>query len=156
MCAGVNVNVGMCVDLCGALDVCVDVRVADMGLMMEAGMGLGVAVVVDVGVDVWTHVDIDEGVAVGTDVELDVAVDMTPRPACVAAALSMGLWIRRIGCVFVCLEVGVDVEVDVGLGADVDMAVCVPVAVRIRVGIDEDVGVVAREPLLKNPSLEPV
>ena len=61
---------------------------------------------------------------------------------------------------FVNPNMNFDVEVDVGLGVDVGMAVCVAVAggmdVLIRVGRDEDVAVVAREPLLKNPSLEPV
>lgn len=133
-----------------------------MGLMIEVGMGLGVVVVVvvDVGVDVemdvWTCVVKDVGV------ELGVAVDLTLRPACVAAALITGLGKRCISFVFVGLDVGVNVEI-VGLGVDVDMAVCVPVAVSMSVwiseGLDEDVAVVAREPtepLLKNPIREPV
>ena len=86
-----------------------------MGLMIEVGMGLGVVVVVvvDVGVDVemdvWTCVFKDVGVDVLVGVELGVAVDLTPPPACVAAALNTGLGKRCISFVFVGLDVGVDV-----------------------------------------------
>ena len=167
-CAGVDVDVGMCGDLCVALDVGVLVGVADVGLMMEGSMSVGVVVVVvvDVCVDVemdvcmnlWIGIGIDVSVDVGVVEERVVAVDMAP-PVAFGAALIMGLWKRSLG-LFVGLDVSLDVEVDVGLGVDVDMAVCVALDMNvwISVGLDEDTAVVAREPrepLLKNPSLAP-
>ena len=171
-CVGVNEDMGMCVDLCVALDVGVLVaellRVADVGLMMEVRMSVGVVVVVvvvvcvdvemDVCMNVWIGIGIDVSVDVGVVVERGVAVDMAP-PLAFGAALIMGLWKSSLG-LFVGLDVSLDVDVDVGLGVDVDMAVRVALDMNvwIRVGLDEDAAVVAREPrepLLKNPSLEP-
>jgi len=75
----VDVDVGMCVDVCVAWDVGLVMVVADMDLMMEVCMGVGVEM--DVCINVWIRVGIDVGLDVGVVVERGVALDMAPPPA---------------------------------------------------------------------------